>query len=141
MAECWLGGQAPADAFPHYNRWKQSRIPNTGMCLATGDRIRSLGTRALPLFDKLRHTFMMGEQTILDSLVYENNLPFFELSADQHCMAWEKHIKHLGVGVPYVDTVPMLGTNPVVFRHFCGRSNKVVLAKLMPALKKKFKLG
>ena len=82
----------------------------------------------------------MGEQTVLASLVYEDDLPFFSIPIIQHCYVWEKFIKHKGKGIPYVDTTPMLNDQPVVFRHFCGTPNKDVLAKLIPALKKQFGL-
>ena len=135
---CWAGNKIPKGPFPEGNRWRKKPILNTGMVLAVGDKARTFGENALRLFDSHRHLFLMGEQTLLDSIIYEDRVDHLLLPVHQHCYIIDKFVNQTGPGYSYVHTVPTVDGKPVLFRHFCGVENKRVLSERLPQLKKKF---
>ena len=138
MNRAWLQDTVPAQLFPRHETWQHRMIPNTGLVLATGNEARAWGQRALPILEEHRNLSLMGEQTILDSVLYEDGIPFLPLPVYQHCYVSEEFVKHRGRGLPYVDTIPYIDSQPVLFRHFCGKLNKQTLAARVPYLCKKF---
>lgn len=125
----WKNRTIPA-VFKNRDRWANLPVLNTGVMLATGREAAKTGQLALSLYEPLKQEFLCGEQTIIGSIIYEDELEYFPIPTKYHCFLMEKHLRISGK--PYIDPV-YLDQDQIVIRHFCF-NNKVLLNRLKPDL-------
>jgi hypothetical protein len=123
VREAWIDGRIPDD-FPRRTQWQSQPILNSGVLLAFGDRARSIGDRCLRLYDRLQDRFRFAEQTLLDSILYEDQIPVFPIPLSYNCFVEEERLTRTGRA--YIDPV-LLDGQPIAIRHFAARSKKVGL--------------
>jgi lipopolysaccharide biosynthesis glycosyltransferase len=131
----WINSTIPEE-FKNQNRWRNEPMANTGVLLAQGAGAREIGETGMSLYEKYDTQLMLGEQTIIVSLLYEREIPHMKLSPRYHCLAWEKHITHMDAGAKYVTTRPFFRGESIAIRHFAGRGHdfKDALNKALPLL-------
>lgn len=120
--------------FCKQDRWRNAPMVNAGVLLAQGAQARAVGEAAVALFDEFEPDLWLAEQTILVSLLYDCEIPCFRLPVKYNCVAWEKHIVHVGSGRPYVATRPYFRGEPVAIRHFAWSPCKGPLREALPML-------
>ncbi|MDR3637288.1 MAG: glycosyltransferase [Isosphaeraceae bacterium] len=125
----WENSEIPAE-FPNSEQWRDRPVLNTGVLLALGARAAEVGARASALYETLKTRFQFGEQTIINSVIYEEDVPTLDIEAKYHCFVHERYLEK--TGRPYVDPV-LLDGEPVVLRHFC-HANKEALDSFKPDL-------
>jgi hypothetical protein len=126
---CWEGGTVPA-VFPRGRRWYHRPMLNTGVLLAVGQTAAALGREAVALYEGLKPRFRFGEQTVINSVLYESGVGIFHIPTRYHCFLFDHHLTK--TGRPYIDPV-YVGGEEVVVRHFCA-TNKDVLDSLKQPL-------
>jgi lipopolysaccharide biosynthesis glycosyltransferase len=135
VATCWEGSRIPAE-FGNAENWHKEPFLNTGVLLATGTVAAEVGKRCIQLYEKLKTRFMFGEQTIIDSVLYDSVVELFHLPTKYHCFLFEEFLRH--VGRPYIDPA-YVDQEEVIIRHFCYK-NKAVLDPLVPTLLEYYRL-
>jgi hypothetical protein len=135
MHQCWLDQQTPARHFPRYASWKNEPTRSTGVVIATCE-IGAAARRALGLYQQVKHSLALAEQTILNSVLMEDGIPAHDLLPHEHCLVEEGLLAH--PGVPYFQA-PLLDGLPVIIRHFPG-PHKRVLDKVFPSLEAHYRL-
>jgi 2-polyprenyl-3-methyl-5-hydroxy-6-metoxy-1,4-benzoquinol methylase len=127
--QAWEGGRVPVE-FSRSILWSERPMLNTGVLLAVGRAAAAVGTRALALYERLKDRFQYAEQTLINAVVYEDDVGLFRVPLPYHCFVFEEHLQKSGR--PYIDPVLLDGV-PVVIRHFCHKS-KIDLDALKPQL-------
>ena len=112
---------------PGDERWQDFSHLNTGVILAVGPAAAAIGDRCLALYDRLKGRFRLGGQTLIESILHEDQVPIFPIPPRYHCSGPEEHLTISGRG--YANAVTIAG-EPVVIRHFCGSKNKLALERL-----------
>jgi GT2 family glycosyltransferase len=136
MGMGWTEGKIPQD-FPGSGRWQQQPSLNPAVLLAIGDRACKVGNRCREVFDKLLPRFRSLEQTLLGSILYEDQVPLFRIPLRYHCFLFEEHLVHKGK--PYLDPV-LVGGEAIVIRHFCTRRNREALDRALNGLLARYPL-
>ncbi len=138
VSSAWLDGKIPAE-FQNQKNWHNAPMANAGVLLAQGAGAIELGKNGLDLFEKYSAQLWLPEQAVIDTLLYDRGIPFMKLPPRFNCLAWEKHITHIGVGPKYVDTRPYFRGESVAIRHFAGhdenlKTSKLILNEALPLL-------
>ena len=89
-----------------------------------------MGERALVFYERLKDRFRFAEQTILNAVIYEEEVRLYRIPLCYHCFIEEKHLTP--GGRPYIDPMTVDG-GLLVVRHFCHQ-NKGALDSLLPKL-------
>jgi hypothetical protein len=126
----WADSRVP-DEFPQRDRWQDLPHFNTGVILATGNRAAAIGDRCLNLYNRLNGRFRLGGRALIESILYEDQVPIFPIPLRYHCSGPEEQLTISGR--PYVNPVSVNG-EPVILRHFCGSKNKQTLDQLKSSL-------
>ncbi|WP_437192492.1 hypothetical protein [Planctomicrobium sp. SH527] len=138
MQNSWLGEIPPE--FLRRSHWQNRPLLNTGLLLAQGTQVRAAAQFARQLYRNYSDRLQHAEQTILASLIYEWEIPYFPLPHHIHCFAREEYLEQDRPGVRYVDAAPRYLDHLVTMRHFCGRT-KSVLRDFRTPLDQKYEAG
>jgi len=137
IAAAWFDESLPRRAFPGYERWKNNRVLNAGVILAS-PAVVPAAIKALELYESLKPGLRLQEQTLLNSVFFEEQLSIHYLPYWQHCMADERYVDH-PPGELY-DQTPSCDEQRIIVRHFCGPGNQAVLQACFGRLAKKYPL-
>jgi lipopolysaccharide biosynthesis glycosyltransferase len=130
VSTAWLNGVIPEE-FKNQDAWRHAPMPNAGVILAHGIEARRIGEIGLTLFDQYKTKLWLPEQAVLDTLLYDRAIPFMRLLPRFNCLAWEKHIGHIGEGKKYADTLPHFRGERVAIRHFAGHDENLRTSKTL----------
>lgn len=122
------------DEFVNQNNWRNSPMANAGVLLTRGNEARELGMVGTSFFEEYEAQLGLGEQGIINAMLYDCEIPCFRLAVKYNCLAWEQHIVHAGAGRPYVGTRPYFRGETVAIRHFAAPEGKGPLRAALPAL-------
>lgn len=136
MHRCWLDQAMPRKWFAKYDSWKNEPTRSTGVIIANS-RIVPAATRSLGLYEDLKSSFALAEQTLLNSVLMEDGVATHDLSPQEHCLVEERLLVHHGE--PYSDA-PLLDGLPVIIRHFPG-PHKQTLNAMFPRLRQIYRLS
>ena len=75
----WEEGVIP-EQWVHRERWAHLPILNTGVLLAIGSTAAETGRQCVELYETFKTRFRYGEQTIINAVLYENQVGLFPLS-------------------------------------------------------------
>jgi hypothetical protein len=115
----WRNRKIPEE-FRNQDKWRNAPMANAGVFLAQGTTARELGELGIKVFDKYKDQLWLGEQTVIDTLLYDREIPFMKLPPRYNCLAWERHIAHVGPGPKYAGTRPYFRGKSIAIRHFAG---------------------
>jgi hypothetical protein len=129
----WRDNKIPEE-FVNQDKWRNEPFANAGVLLAQGGGARELGTTALTLYETYCDRASFSEQSVIVSLLYDRNIHYMRLASRYNCLAYEKHIEHVGAGQHYVGTRPYFRGERVAIRHFAGAYYKGSLDEALPLL-------
>jgi lipopolysaccharide biosynthesis glycosyltransferase len=126
VSYAWREGKIPEE-FKNQDKWRNAPMANAGVLLAQGAVARELGEIGMRMCAQYGAQLWLPEQAVIDTLLYDREIPYMKLPPRYNCLAWEKHISHVGEGPKYVGTRPYFRGESVAIRHFAGPECKVDL--------------
>jgi lipopolysaccharide biosynthesis glycosyltransferase len=130
VSSAWLNGAIPAE-FKNQDKWRNAPMANAGVLLAQGPGAREIGRVGISVYERYSDKLWLPEQAVIDTLLYDKDIPFMKLAPRYNCMAWERHITHAGKGPRYVKTRPSFRGETLAIRHFAGHDENMKVAKLL----------
>jgi lipopolysaccharide biosynthesis glycosyltransferase len=134
----WSDGKIPIE-FQNQDKWHNAPMANAGVILAQGAGAWELGEAGMDVYEKYNSQLWLAEQTVINTLLYDQEIPYMKLPPRYNCFALEEHITHKGAGPRYVGTKPFFRGESVAIRHFAGseanqKPCKIILDEALPLL-------
>jgi hypothetical protein len=114
--------------FPHIREWYNEGALSTAVVIAGGpaaSQALAFGKKCLDLWPQVRPFAMLGEQSVVNYVAYEDKLPYCPLTEAEMCVVWHYNLRsESSLRYGPTDRVTLRTGEPVLARHFVGAYKK-----------------